>query len=400
MKDKNYQHSDNKELRKKAEDILAKKEEKQLEDLESMSSEEMRQILHELQVHQIELEIQNEELRLAQSELEAARARYYDLYDLAPVGYCTLSRKGLILNANLAASKLLGKDRGELEKQPISRFILPEDQDIYYFFRKQLFESEQPQECEVRMLGSVDTQLWVWLHATIAQDSEGNTISRIVLIDINDRKQAEQDLKQREQRQKLAIDISSKFLNESLNKIENTMDIILPKIGKEMEADRSYIFEISDSGQSISCTHICWASNVNSQIDNNKKEPVEVSSWIYNQILNHQPVSITNVNELPEKASNIRKELKRQSIQSLLWTPMVIEEQVIGFIGVDCIRLEREGNDNDILTLKLIASIVASAIKRSRTEKELIHHTFHDQLTGLYNRTYFEEERVFSKRKY
>ena len=392
MKNNNYQHSDKEELRNKSEEILNKNEKKQLKNLEDMSPEEIRQIFHELQVHQIELEIQNEELRLAQSELEAARARYYDLYDLAPVGYCTLSREGLILKANLAASHLLGKERNKLDKQPISRFILPEDQDIYYFFRKQLFETEQPQECELRMLGSDETPLWVWLHATITQDSEGNTISRIVLIDINDRKKVAKDLKQREQRQNLAVEIASNFLNESLNKIENTLDIIFPKIGKEMEADRSYIFEISDIDQNISCTHIWRDNNVNSQFENNQNQPVEVPSWIYNQIFNHKSVSITNVNELPVEASNARKKLKKQSIQSLLLTPMVIEDQVIGFIGVDCIRSEKEWNDNDILTLKLIASIVASAIKRKRTEKELIHHTFHDELTGLYNRKYFEEE--------
>ncbi len=373
MKNKNFEISDNRELRQKAEEITTEKKKKQLEKLKTMSPEEICQIFHELQVHQIELKIQNEELRLAQSELEAARTRYYDLYDLAPVGYCTLSRKGLILKANLAASNLLGKGRGELNKQPLSRFIFPEDQDIYYFFRKQLFETEQPQECEVRMLGPDEIPFWVWLHATITQDNEGNTISRIVLIDINDRKQAEKDLKQREQRQKLAFDIASDFLNESLNNMENTMDNILSKIGEELEADRSYIFERSDSDQSISCTHTWCASNVKYQINNNQNHPVEVPSWIYKQILNHKPVSITNVNDLPVEASNDRKELKRQSIQSLLWTPMVIGEKVLGFIGVDFIRAEREWNDNDILTLKLIATIVASTIKRNRKGTEPSH---------------------------
>jgi PAS domain-containing protein len=97
--------------------------------------------LHELRVHQIELEMQNEELRRTQEELEASRERYFDLYDLAPVGYFTLSEQGLILEANLTAAKLLGVARSALVKQPLSRFILPEDQDIHYLHRKALLET-------------------------------------------------------------------------------------------------------------------------------------------------------------------------------------------------------------------------------------------------------------------
>ena len=84
----------------------------------SRSPEATEQVLHELEVHQIELEMQNDELRRTQSELEAARARYFDLYDLAPVGYVTLSETGLILEANLTAAQMLGVDRRALVKQP------------------------------------------------------------------------------------------------------------------------------------------------------------------------------------------------------------------------------------------------------------------------------------------
>ena len=86
-------------LRSKAEEKAWIRSNQMPETLESLSSEEARQHLHDLRVHQIELEMQNEELRRTKEELEASRARYFDLYDLAPVGYCTLSEEGIILGA-------------------------------------------------------------------------------------------------------------------------------------------------------------------------------------------------------------------------------------------------------------------------------------------------------------
>jgi PAS domain S-box-containing protein len=118
----------------------------------ALSPEEIRRMLHELRVHQIELEMQNEELRRAQAELDASRERYFDLYDLAPVGYCTLSEKGLILETNLTAATLLNVTRSEMVNKPITRFILKEDQDIYYRHRKHVFETAEPQTVELRMV--------------------------------------------------------------------------------------------------------------------------------------------------------------------------------------------------------------------------------------------------------
>jgi two-component system, sensor histidine kinase len=158
---------------------------------DSLSPAEVRQVLHEQRVHQIELEMQNEELRRAQAELEASRARYFDLYDLAPVGYVTLSEKGLILEANLTAASLLGVARGALVKQPLPRFILPEDQNIYYRHCQQLFEAGAPQVCELRMMKKNGIQFWARLEATAAEDANGTPVCRTVLSDITARKQAD-----------------------------------------------------------------------------------------------------------------------------------------------------------------------------------------------------------------
>jgi len=104
-----------------------------------LSLKETQLMLHELRVHQIELEMQNEELRRVQAELDATRHRYFDLYDLAPVGYVTLSETNMTLEANLTATTMLGVLRNALLRNPISKFILKEDQDTFYRFHKQLF---------------------------------------------------------------------------------------------------------------------------------------------------------------------------------------------------------------------------------------------------------------------
>ena len=121
MKDQDIRFRDTVDLRQKAETIVREEAARTALDSGAPSPEEIQKSFHELRVHQVELELQNEELRTAQRALEENRARYFDLYDLAPVGYCTLSEQGLILEANLTAANLLGETRGTLAKKPFSR---------------------------------------------------------------------------------------------------------------------------------------------------------------------------------------------------------------------------------------------------------------------------------------
>jgi PAS domain S-box-containing protein len=180
------------ELRRQAEERLSENQSGQMSEVGGQRSpEDTTRMLHELRVHQIELEMQNEELRAAQAEIEAGRVRYFDLYDMAPVGYCTVSEQGLILEANLTAATLLGTARGNLVKRPLSHFIVKEDQDIYYLHRKQLFELRKPQEYELRLAKADGTVFWAHLTATAAQAEDGAPVSRVLLSDITERKQRE-----------------------------------------------------------------------------------------------------------------------------------------------------------------------------------------------------------------
>ncbi len=159
-----------------------------------LSKSGVRELVHELQIRQIELEIQNENLQRAQSELDESRARYLGLFDLAPVGYCTISENGQVLEANLTAATMLGVERSDLVKKQISNFILREDQDIYYLHCKRLFETTKPQKCELQMAKKDGTSFWVYLDATIVQDANCVAVCRITISDITLRKQKDDEL--------------------------------------------------------------------------------------------------------------------------------------------------------------------------------------------------------------
>jgi PAS domain S-box-containing protein len=184
------------ELRRRAESMVPGSAAPPPDILEALSPEAVRRELHELRVHQIELELQNEELRQAQAELDAARARYFDLYNLAPVGYCTVSEEGLILEANLTAAALLGVARSALVRQLLTSFILPEDQDVYYLYRRQLHEAGAPQACELRMREVDGVAFWARLEATVAEAAGGAPVYRVVMSDISARKRTEEALQE------------------------------------------------------------------------------------------------------------------------------------------------------------------------------------------------------------
>jgi len=207
-------------LRQRAEEIARETADLSPENIEDQSSAEIKLTLHELRVHQIELDMQNEEMRRAQAELEEGRARYFDLYDMAPVGYVTVSEKGLILEANLTAANLLGVPKRKLKEQAFSRFIRKEDQDIYYHLRKQLLETHsagtgqagEPQARELRMAKKDAKSFWAHLEATAAQDAEGEFVCRIMISDITGRKQAEEAL----QKASELLELTNRELEQAL----------------------------------------------------------------------------------------------------------------------------------------------------------------------------------------
>ena len=177
------------DLRQKAEQALRD----QPVGVDELSADDVRRLFHELRVHQIELEMQNDELRRAQDELQASRDKYFDLYDLAPVGYFTLSREGLILDANLAGAAMLGVERARLVKKPLSRFMFRDDQATFSLRRQAVFATRTRQTCKLGMVKKGGAPFYVHLECSVTQD--GDAQCRVAISDVSAQVRAEQALK-------------------------------------------------------------------------------------------------------------------------------------------------------------------------------------------------------------
>ncbi len=175
------------ELRKRAEQLA----EEQLQGIVYFSPEDTQKIIQDLRVHQIELELQNEELRLTQTQLEIARHKYADLYDFSPVGLLVLDNHECIKEANLTFVTLMGIEREKLIERNLSDFIDGPSQDIYHVFFQSLRRGQPAQPCEITLLPSNQIPLPVRLDGVVLAQAGAEPTCRIAVSDIRERRQAE-----------------------------------------------------------------------------------------------------------------------------------------------------------------------------------------------------------------
>lgn len=198
--------ADANELRRCAEQQLKAKD---AETDYPQTKQELERLVHELQVHQIELEMQNDELRRTEAELAKTRDKYSDLYDFSPVGYLTLSEKGKIEEVNLSAATMLGVERGRLQKRFLSHYIHRNDQDVFYVHQKRILETETPQSCDLRMVRSDGKEFHARLECIVVGENEGDRRQiRVAISDITEQKIAEQALRESEEKYRSIVESS------------------------------------------------------------------------------------------------------------------------------------------------------------------------------------------------
>ncbi len=176
-------------------------------------------LLHELQVHQIELEMQNQELIQARAEVETALERYTDLYDFAPVGYFALDSDGTIRQANIMGAKLLGLERARLVRRGLGGFVAPDDSSRWGEYLRGVEQSDAKQTCELRFKRSDGATFWAHLESVRlarpgreAADDDPDSTIRVAMSDISDRKRAEDAVREAGERLKEVVRLAPAFM--------------------------------------------------------------------------------------------------------------------------------------------------------------------------------------------
>jgi PAS domain S-box-containing protein len=179
-------------------------------DIKKATDDKLQKTIHELEVHQIELEMQNRQLQEVQHELEESRNRYADLYDFAPVGYVTLDKKGNMLEINLTAATMIGIERSYLLGTPFVSLVTQSDRKAFQDYLLQCQKASERTISEINLKVKKSNPITVQLLSAPVEDSQLNTtLYRMAITDITARKQADENQRQLEARMRLAQKLKS-----------------------------------------------------------------------------------------------------------------------------------------------------------------------------------------------
>lgn len=159
--------------------------------MDDMPEANICKMLHELEFNQVELEMQNEELRHVRAELDEFRVKYSDLYDFAPAGYLTFDKNGLIVEANLTVAGFLVIERNRLVNKSLLQFISKDSQDVFHMHTRNVFDNAGPRTCEIRLRKNDGAEIDVQIKSLMVKSSRGVKLCRSSLVDITERRKAE-----------------------------------------------------------------------------------------------------------------------------------------------------------------------------------------------------------------
>ena len=293
-------------------------------DIDALSEEETSQLLHELRVHQVELELQNEELRRNQVLLAEAHDRYFKLYDNAPNSYLTTNLNGEIIAPNLTALDFLRVNRASLLHRQMSDFIAAESQNDYHLMRQRLRQDENSQEAQLKMCTSDGRAFWTFVRGNLRVQDDRPCI-HYAIIDIDELRQAQVA---REQQRLLAEALRDSAL------VLNSPDILSDKLSRILQIMASIapftmaqVIIIEQDGEKA---QVIYEKNVRRSPDGNFDRLVSMGGLLQTIAQTEAQLVISNLVADGLKVDNAAWVPSTNA--SFLGIPLIQDDELIGFL--------------------------------------------------------------------
>jgi PAS domain S-box-containing protein len=364
--DRNEKGNSNSPLRDDAADKLGSSEGLASE----LKDKTPEKIIHELRVHQIELEIQNQELKRVQLALEESKDELQDLYDFAPVGYFTLSKKGIIRDVNLTGASLLGMHRPKLIGRGFGRFVAPEAEGQWYDCIMSVLEQEEKRSCDLTLNREDGSSFSAHLESIRtdapvepADVSEGAYVVRMAVIDITERKRSEDQIKLNESRLQSLYDISQYRAKNNQDFLDFALDSAIRLTGSQV----GYIYHYdADKRQFILNT---WSNEVMKQCEVAEPQTVYAleRTGIWGEAVRQKKAIILNDFQAPNQ---LKQGYPSGHVELLkfMTAPIFQNDKIVAVVGVA--NKKSDYDDSDVRQLSLLMDSVWRIIDRRQAEEQ------------------------------
>lgn len=322
------------------------------------SSADVQRLVQELQVQQIELEMQNEELKESRAAVEEASARYRDFYDFSPVGYFTLDCMGTIAELNIVGAHLLGFERARLMGSRLGLFVAEPDRPAFNEFLSRVIESRTLQSCQVSLERAGEPPRIVQIEAKLCDDGQ---TCRAVVLEITKYKRAESELARRVRQQAVVVDLGLRAL-EGLE-LQELMDRAVQAIAETLEVELCKVLELLPTGDKLLLrAGVGWRAGLVGQ--------ATVATGLDSQ------AGYTLQSQTPVVVSDLRREVRfhgppllfEHGVVSGLSVIIFGKDRPFGLLGAHTTR-QRLFTEDDTHFLQAMAHVLATAIQRQQTEE-------------------------------